>query len=234
MASGAPGRRRRSPPWLGSRRAGAPPRPGMPWSRACRARASRCRRRRTAAGRRRARTKLAFSSTWCRHTRRTRSRARGSGRPTQASGANGGLATTVFNVSATGTQDYKLALTAASPPNVIPICIGGSASTEATASGTRGNTVTLVLATPYCLPDSKVAASAGAGKVKKVPPVGGAPNAAGKDGKPAGGGACGQRQAGVGASATGAAAVQTRPSHSSEVKIKPALPRFFEPSKRGK
>lgn len=75
--------------------------------------------------------------------------------------------TAVFNVSATGTQDNKLSLTASGPPaTILPVTFVGAASSEATASGTRGNTVTVVLGTKYCLPN------ASASEIKKPAPVG--------------------------------------------------------------
>ena len=64
--------------------------------------------------------------------------------------------TAVFNVSATAGQDNKLSLSASGPPvSILPVTIGGAASTESTASGTRANTVTVVLGTKYCLPNVK-------------------------------------------------------------------------------
>lgn len=62
--------------------------------------------------------------------------------------------TAVFNVSATANQDNKLALSAVA--DVVPVTLTGTASSEAVATGTRANTVTVVLNTPYCMPGSKV------------------------------------------------------------------------------
>ena len=60
--------------------------------------------------------------------------------------------TAVYNISATANMDNKVALTATGPtPPVVPIGFGGSVSSEAQASGTRGNQVTVVLETPYCM-----------------------------------------------------------------------------------
>ena len=74
--------------------------------------------------------------------------------------------TAVYNISATGTQDNKITVTGSGPPAaVIPVSIGGTFSSEATASGTRGNTVTVVFNTKYCAPNIK-GASVGGG-----PPV---------------------------------------------------------------
>ena len=76
-------------------------------------------------------------------------------------GFYGCTVTAVFNISATAGQDNKLALTASGPPaKILPVTLGASGSFESTASGTRGNTVTVVLATKPCL--AKAAASAGA------------------------------------------------------------------------
>lgn len=62
--------------------------------------------------------------------------------------------TAVYNVSATGTQDNKVTITGSAPATqVIPVSIGGTFSSEATASGTRGNTVTVVFDTKYCFPN---------------------------------------------------------------------------------
>ncbi|WP_294534364.1 hypothetical protein [uncultured Rhodoblastus sp.] len=73
-------------------------------------------------------------------------------------GFYGCTVTAVFNISATAGQDNKLALTASGPPaTILPVSLGASGSVESTASGTRGNTVTILLATKPCL------ASAGGG-----------------------------------------------------------------------
>jgi hypothetical protein len=62
--------------------------------------------------------------------------------------------TAVYNVSATGTQDNKVTITGSAPATqVIPVSIGGTFSSEANASGTRGNTVTVVFDTKYCFPN---------------------------------------------------------------------------------
>jgi hypothetical protein len=69
--------------------------------------------------------------------------------------------TAVFNVSATAGQDNKLSLTASGPPvSVFPVNIGATGSEESTASGTRVNTVTVVLATKPCI--SKASGGGGA------------------------------------------------------------------------
>jgi hypothetical protein len=67
--------------------------------------------------------------------------------------------TAVYNISATGTQDNKVTLTGSTAPAsaVVPISIGGTFSSDATASGTRGNTVTVVFDTKYCFPNSAAA-----------------------------------------------------------------------------
>ena len=75
--------------------------------------------------------------------------------------------TAVFNISATGTADNKLAVgvSGGPPAAVAPVTVNVSGSSEATQSGTRGNTVTLVLAANECLPKPpSVAAPAGGGK----------------------------------------------------------------------
>jgi len=83
-------------------------------------------------------------------------------------GFYGCTVTAVFNISATATQDNKVTLTAAGPPaNIFPIALNGMASSEGTASGMRGNTVTVVLGTKYCLTNEK-AASGIKGVPKKV------------------------------------------------------------------
>lgn len=58
--------------------------------------------------------------------------------------------TAVFNISATAGEDNKLALSVAPPVKILPIDATGSASFKSTASGTRGNTVTVNLANPAC------------------------------------------------------------------------------------
>ena len=62
--------------------------------------------------------------------------------------------TAVYNISATANQDNKLSL-AAALPSTAPVSLSGNVSAEASAAGSKGNTVTLVLDTPYCLPNSK-------------------------------------------------------------------------------
>lgn len=81
----------------------------------------------------------------------------------------------VFNISATGTVDNKIALgvSGGPPAAVAPVTVNLSGSNEVTESGTRGNTVTLVLATPECLPQAANAAG-GAPPAKNAGP-GGAP-----------------------------------------------------------
>jgi hypothetical protein len=62
--------------------------------------------------------------------------------------------TAVYNISASGSQDNKITLTGSAPATqVVPIALGGTFSSEATASGTRGNTVTVVFDTKYCFPN---------------------------------------------------------------------------------
>jgi hypothetical protein len=69
--------------------------------------------------------------------------------------------TAVYNISATATVDNKVGLTATGPtPPVVPIAYAGSISSEAQASGTRGNTVTVVLETPYCMQNKVLPAGA--------------------------------------------------------------------------
>lgn len=65
--------------------------------------------------------------------------------------------TASFNVSATQTVGTKLALSATGgpPAAIAPISINLSGSRETSDSGTRGNVVTVVLATPGCLPNPK-------------------------------------------------------------------------------
>lgn len=76
--------------------------------------------------------------------------------------------TAVFNVTASATDSRKLALTASGPPVAIfPVTLGGSASTEATASGSRANTVTVVLGTKYCLLNAKASEVKAPGKPGK-------------------------------------------------------------------
>jgi hypothetical protein len=84
--------------------------------------------------------------------------------------------TAVFNISATGTKDNKLAvgMTGGPPAAIAPVTLNVSGSSEATQTGTRGNTVTLVLATSTCMPQASGAAQAGGAK--------GAAAAAGKGG----------------------------------------------------
>jgi hypothetical protein len=60
--------------------------------------------------------------------------------------------TAVFNVSATQTVDNKLAIQAGVAPKLIPISLTGNASNEDQTIGTRGNTVTVVLASDKCSP----------------------------------------------------------------------------------
>jgi len=88
-------------------------------------------------------------------------------------------ATAVFNISATGTADNKVALgvSGGPPAAVAPVTVNISGSSEATQTGTRGNTVTVVLATNECLPKPPSAA----------PPAGGGKAAGGAKGASAGG-----------------------------------------------
>jgi len=67
-------------------------------------------------------------------------------------GFYGCTVTAVFNVSATAAQHNQLALSASSPSTpALPVSLGSSASFDSTATGARGNTVTVVLATKPCL-----------------------------------------------------------------------------------
>jgi hypothetical protein len=60
--------------------------------------------------------------------------------------------TAVFTISATQTVDNKIAIQASAGPPAIPASVGGSASSENSSIGTRGNTVTVVLASNQCSP----------------------------------------------------------------------------------
>jgi hypothetical protein len=81
-------------------------------------------------------------------------------------GFYGCTVTAAFNISATAGQENKLALSAAPPAAaVLPVSLGGSASFDSTASGTRGNTVTVVFATKPCL--AKAAGSDTSGNTAK-------------------------------------------------------------------
>jgi hypothetical protein len=63
--------------------------------------------------------------------------------------------TAVYNISATATVDNKVGLSATGPtPPAVPIAYAGSISSDVNTSGTRGNTVTVVLETPYCMQQS--------------------------------------------------------------------------------
>jgi hypothetical protein len=86
--------------------------------------------------------------------------------------------TAVFNISATGTADNKVALgiSGGPPAAIAPVTVNLSGSSESTQAGSRGNTVTLVLATPSCLPQTAAAAPAGKAKAGASP--------AGKGGTP--------------------------------------------------
>src|SRR5262245_39359835 len=54
--------------------------------------------------------------------------------------------TAVYNISASATVDNKVGLSATGPtPPVVPIAYGGTISSDVNTSGTRGNTVTVVL-----------------------------------------------------------------------------------------
>ena len=96
--------------------------------------------------------------------------ARGKQRHTRF-GFYGCSVTAVYNISATATQDNKLGLTAAGPAvPIVPIAYTGSLTSQATATGTRGNTVTVVLNTPYCMPNARAAPSGKSGPVIPVFP----------------------------------------------------------------
>lgn len=56
--------------------------------------------------------------------------------------------TNFFNISATAGQDNKLALSSNPPVTIFPL--GGTVCYDSAASGTRGNTVTVVLASKAC------------------------------------------------------------------------------------
>jgi hypothetical protein len=58
--------------------------------------------------------------------------------------------TAVYNISATAGEDNKLSLSAAPPVKLVPINLSATETLESTASGTRANTVTVVLSNPAC------------------------------------------------------------------------------------
>ena len=60
--------------------------------------------------------------------------------------------TAVFNISASATAENKLSLgvSGGPPPAVAPVSINLQGGTTATTNGSRGNQVTLTLATPEC------------------------------------------------------------------------------------
>jgi hypothetical protein len=63
--------------------------------------------------------------------------------------------TAVYNISATATVDNKVGLSATGPtPPIVPIAYAATLSSDVNTSGTRGNTVTVVLETPYCMQQS--------------------------------------------------------------------------------
>jgi hypothetical protein len=78
-------------------------------------------------------------------------------------------ATAVFNISATGvaTNTQGVTLTGGPPAAVAPVSLALSKSATSTETGVRGNTVTVVLATPWCSPSAQTQAakpaSAGSG-----------------------------------------------------------------------
>jgi len=81
--------------------------------------------------------------------------------------------TAVYNISATATADNKVALSATGPtPPLVPIGFGGSISSDVSTSGTRGNTVTVVLETPYCMQNTGAKPPGpGPRQIFDVPPV---------------------------------------------------------------
>jgi hypothetical protein len=84
--------------------------------------------------------------------------------------------TAVFNISATGTADNKLAvgLSGGPPAAVAPVTVNVSGSSETTQSGTRGNTETLVLAANECLPKPSSPAQPASGGKSAAAAKGGA------------------------------------------------------------
>jgi hypothetical protein len=79
--------------------------------------------------------------------------------------------TAVYNISASATQNNKITLGAAGPPvPIVPISYTGQVSSEAQAQGNRGNQVTVVLNTPYCMPNAKVLPPGRGGKVIQMQP----------------------------------------------------------------
>jgi hypothetical protein len=66
-------------------------------------------------------------------------------------------ATAVFNISATGVaaNTTSVTLTGGPPAAIAPVSLGLSKSATSTETGLRGNTVTLVLATPWCSPSAQ-------------------------------------------------------------------------------
>ena len=87
--------------------------------------------------------------------------------------------TAVYNISATRTVDNKvgIGLSGGPPAAIAPISLNLSGSNETTQASTRGNTVTLVLGTAYCLPQAAGASGAGG-----AAPAGGGKAPAGKVG----------------------------------------------------
>lgn len=82
-------------------------------------------------------------------------------------GFEGCTITAVFNVSATAGEDNKLSLAAAPPAAIFPVGASAGATFESTASGSRGNTVTVLLATPQCM--EKASNSNGGNQAAKKP-----------------------------------------------------------------
>jgi hypothetical protein len=93
-------------------------------------------------------------------------------------------ATAVFNISATGvaTNIASLTLSGGPPAVTAPVSLGLSKTSTSTETGARGNTVTLVLATPWCSPSAQTqggqpakaaSGSGGAGGKKTTAPVAG-------------------------------------------------------------
>jgi hypothetical protein len=82
-------------------------------------------------------------------------------------GFYGCTVTVVFNINATGTKDNKLTLgvSGGPPASVAPVTVNLTGSSEATATGTRGNTITMVFGSEDCLPQASAAAG-GASAVK--------------------------------------------------------------------
>ena len=77
----------------------------------------------------------------------------------------------VYNISATLTKDNKVGLgVSGGPPAAIaPVSVNLSGSNETTTSAVRGNTITLVFDTGYCLPQGGGAAAGAAAAAAGAP-----------------------------------------------------------------